>query len=111
MRPGAWTGLIVATDSDVVRKSVTKERWKMVQSKVRWLAEHVNLKDEFLKDNSIGSTDDIEAPPGKIKLKTMERFVGFFVYVSQTYTSFAPYLKDIYVTLNSWHPGRDTDVW
>ena len=34
MRPGAWTGSIVTTDGDVVRKSFTKERWKAVQSKV-----------------------------------------------------------------------------
>ena len=69
------------------------------------------MKNEFLKDNSIGSTNDIQAPPGKINFKTTERFVGFLVYVSQTYTSFVPYLKDMHLTLNSWCLGRDTNGW
>ena len=35
----------------------------------------------------------------------------FFVYVARTYTMFTPYLKGIYLTLNSWRPGRTADGW
>jgi hypothetical protein len=37
--------------------------------------------------------------------------VGFMVYVSMTYTSLIPYLKGIYLTLNSWRPDRDKEGW
>jgi hypothetical protein len=33
------------------------------------------------------------------------------VYVSMTYTSLIPYLKGIYLTLNSWRPDRDKEGW
>ena len=37
--------------------------------------------------------------------------MGFLVYVAGTYTMFTPYLKGIYLTLNSWRPGRTADGW
>jgi hypothetical protein len=33
------------------------------------------------------------------------------VYVSMTYTPLIPYLKGIYLTLNSWKPDRDKEGW
>ena len=78
MRRGAWTGSIGTTDDDVVHKSVTKERWKLVQSKVQWLAEHVDLKDENLTHKPDCRLDKTQAPPGKIKFGITERFVHFF---------------------------------
>ena len=104
-------GLIVKTDGNIVRKLVTNEHWKMVQTKVQWLAEHINFKDEYSKDKVIGSTDKIQAPSGNINFKTTERFVEFLVYVSQTCTSFVSSLKGIYLILNSWRPRRNTDGW
>jgi hypothetical protein len=46
-----------------------------------------------------------------MKLRRKERFVGFVVYVSMTYTSLVPYLKGIYLTLNSWRPDQDEEGW
>ena len=37
--------------------------------------------------------------------------MGFLVYVAGTYTMFTSYLKGIYLTLNSWRPGRTADGW
>ena len=48
---------------------------------------------------------------GKIHYKTTEQLVGFIVYVAQTYTNLFPYLKGIYLTLNSWRKGRDSEGW
>ena len=31
------------------------------------------------------------------------------MYVAQTYSSFVPYLKSIYLTLNSWRSDRDNE--
>ena len=77
MRPGAWTGSIVTTDGDIVRKSVTKERWKAVQSKIQWLAAHVDLREEYLEFESNKVLDETLSSPGKIEFDTTERFVGF----------------------------------
>jgi hypothetical protein len=57
------------------------------------------------------SADKNTAPDGKIHFKTAEQFVGFVVYVSMTYKSLVPYLKGIYLTLNSWRPDRDEFGW
>ena len=46
-----------------------------------------------------------------IHFKTTEKFIRFLVYVAQTYTSLVPYLKEIYLTLNSWRNGRDAEGW
>ena len=51
------------------------------------------------------------SPEGEIPFKQLERIVGFLVYVSQTYTCMVPYLKGIYLTLNSWRNGCDKDGW
>ena len=83
----------------------------MVQRKVRWLAGHVDLKDKYSTHKPVGRSDETQAPLGKIKFATIERFVGFLVYVSQTYTSVVSYLKSTYLTLNSWRPGRNTEGW
>ena len=33
------------------------------------------------------------------------------MYVALTYTPMVPYLKGIYLTLNSWRQGRDDEGW
>ena len=52
-----------------------------------------------------------DCPDGQIPFKQLERIVGFLVYVSQTYTCMVPYLKGIYLTLNSWQHGCDKEGW
>ena len=91
-RPGAWTGSVVTSNGKSMCKSVKKERWTKVQSKVRWLAQHVGLWDAHSSPEA-------------------ERFLSFLVYIARTYTMFVSYLKGIYLTLNSWRPGRTADGW
>jgi hypothetical protein len=57
------------------------------------------------------SAEKNTAPDGKIYFKTTEQFLGFVVYVSMTYKSLVPYLKGIFLTLNSWQPDRDEFGW
>ena len=71
----------------------------------------MDLRDKYSEPESTKFSDETLVSPGKIEFDTTERFVGFLVYVSQTYTSFVPYLKGIYLTLNSWRPGRNSDGW
>ena len=113
--PGAWAGATVSSDGEVVKKGVTKERWEKVKLKVRWIADQIGLSDSFSPvdygDLNDRRDESGECPQGCIHYKTMESFVGFLVYVSMTYTSMVPYLKGIYLTLNSWREGRDREGW
>ena len=64
------------------------------QSKVRWLAHHVGLSDgRSSLEEDVATSPDREPPPDLIHFKTMEKFVGFLVYVAGTYTMFVLYLK------------------
>ena len=79
-RPGAWVGSVVSTDGPVVMKGVTKEQWKKVQDKVRWLGKHAGLSDKYSSTNckSLGESKG-PRPGGKIHSKTTERYVEFLV--------------------------------
>ena len=113
--PGAWAGATVSSNGDVVKKGVTKERWEKVKLKVRWIADQMGLSDSFSPDDYGAMNDRRDesgtCPSGSIHYKTTESYVGFLVYVSMTYTSMVPYLKGIYLTLNSWREGRDAEGW
>ena len=52
-----------------------------------------------------------EPPSGHIHFKTSKSISGFIVYVAQTYPALMPYMKGIYLTLNSWRPQRDEEGW
>ena len=72
----------------------------------------MNYSDKFTPE----SFDNISAEchssdVNLIHFKTTEKLVGFIVYVCQTYKYLVPYLKGIYLTLNSWRGGRDNDGW
>jgi hypothetical protein len=43
--------------------------------------------------------------------KTLEKQRGFLVYVTRTYPALVPFLKGIHLTVDSWHPNRDSDGW
>lgn len=67
MRPGAWKGLVVTTDGETECNFFTKERWKIVQGKMWWLAKHVDLSDEYSLSKLRKITEDKgQAPPEKI---------------------------------------------
>ena len=111
-RPGAWAGSIISSDTAQVTKSVTQERWDKIRRKIRWLGREAGLSDEFtVVDPEKVELDRSTARDGMIHFKTTERLVGFVVYAAQTFTAFVPYLKGIYLTLNSWRNGRDRDGW
>ena len=60
------------------------------------------LVDEFTPmEEEVSMEEHQMCPNGEIPFKQSEHIVGFLVYVSQTYTCMVPYLKGIYLTLNS----------
>ena len=111
-RPGAWAGGVITSDRKVVTKSVTQESWVKTRNKIHWLGKQANITDSFTPEtfNDLPA-DATQAPEGSIHYKTTESLVGFIVYVSLTYLSLAPYLKGIYLTLNSWRSGCDKNGW
>ena len=93
-------------------KSVLKDLWCKTQQKVRWIGEYLDMVDEYTSmDDEEATLEHMDCPTGKIPFKQLERTVGFLVYVSQTYTCMVPYLKGIYLTLNSWCHGREETGW
>ena len=112
MKPGAWVGATVSSDKATVRKGVTEERWKKLRTKVWWLARHAGLEVD-IEDHEIDNAMPLRVPQPVdcIHYKTTESIVGFLVYVAMTYRSLMPYLKDIYLSLNSWRKGRDEHGW
>ena len=109
-RPGAWAGSVVSTDNGVVMKSVSQERWEKLRTKIRWINERLDSRLKNTSEDSTGVITEV-CPEGMIQFKELERVVGFLVYVAQTYTSMVPYLKGIYLTLNSWRHGRNDEGW
>jgi hypothetical protein len=111
-RPGAWAGATVMTDGKAVCKGVTKERWVKFQSKLRWIGKQIKLSNEFTKmDDSQMGEDSSESDESVLHFKSLERNVGFIVYAAMTYTPIIPYLKGIYLTLNSWRGNRNKEGW
>jgi hypothetical protein len=83
-----------------------------LQSKIRWIGKQIKLSDGFSKtvDSEMGE-DSTELEESVLHFKSLERNMGFIVFVAMTYTSIIPYLKGIYLTLNSWRRNRNKEGW
>jgi len=90
-KPGAWSGACVETETNGVYKTIAEERWNKTKAHVQQLEDWCELDD--------------------LPRKELERIRGHLVYVSLTYTIFAPYLKGVHLTLESWREDRDNEGW
>ena len=119
-KPGAWAGSVIVTLQGVF-KGVTQERWEKTQQRIRCIGKALGLRDEYTNDEEI---DELMAkmdarggdvPEGDVgqflHFKALESATGFLIYVAMTYPSLKPYLKGLYLTLNSWRPNRDHHGW
>lgn len=103
---------VVITNGDVVTNSVKKKQLEKIREKVRRLVLQAWLRDRFTQDHLPEYDEDvISQDENLIHFKTTTKLLGFVVYVVQTYTSLVPYLKGIYLTLNSWQKGQDREGW
>ena len=92
----------MSSDGDIVTKSVTQERWNKTRDKIRWIAKQGGIIELFTPTEFEGVSTEVTSDEfGKIHFQTLESFVGFIVYVAQTHSSLVPYLKSIYLTMNS----------
>ena len=44
-------------------------------------------------------------------LKDMEQKTGFLVHLAMAYPLIVPFLRGLYLEMNSWRPGRNQDGW
>ena len=93
---GAWTGTIFRIDPDVISKSVSQEKWDRGRAIV------LNLKEKC-----DGSSD---GRPDLVR-KELEKVTGFLNHLAMTFDDINPFLKGLYLTLNSWRPNRDGEDW
>jgi hypothetical protein len=89
-RAGAWSGVVCHTDNGMVTVLCTQDKWDKVRCYISDLILMQQSSNTFVH-------------------KDLERIRGFLIYVIKTYPSFAPYLKGIHLTLDSWWPQRGAD--
>ena len=95
-KPGAWAGAVFQIDPDKIIKTVTQEKW----DKARRIIAELLAECVLAEDNR-----------PTLHYKELESKVGFLMHLGMTFDSFVPFLKDIYLTLNSWRPQRDENGW
>lgn len=96
-QPGAWSGSIsLSIPNQGLYVKVSMEKWIRAQNIVRDLLSYF---DESRK----------ELP--RLNTKSLERGVGFLVHLSMTYPVIIPFLRGLYLTMNSCRPQRDAHGW
>ena len=93
---GAWTGTVFKVGATLITKSVSQEKWERGRGIVEALA------------RIVGSSAD-----GRPLLdrKQLEKETGFMNHLAMTFETISPFLKGLYLTLNSWRNGRDEGDW
>ena len=96
-KAGAWTGTIFRIGGQTITKSVAQAKWDKAREIVKLLVE--------------GCKEAKEGRP-MLDRKDLERSTGFMNHLAMTFEDVTPFLKGLYLTLNSWRPGgRDQDDW
>jgi hypothetical protein len=103
-------GAVIISNETGVYKLVTDVWWKNTRCKIRWFASHAGLAAAYGNDDK-QAKDRKDCPFGHVPHMTAKLYRGFLVYILLTYGAMVPYLKGIYLTLDSWLPGRDEDGW
>ncbi len=94
-RPGAWAGAMCFSEKgEGLYVTCSQEKWDKGKRLVEELYKLVVEEKKKTLDRSI-----------------LEKHVGFLVHLSRTFPALFPYLKGIYLTMESWRLGRDADGW
>jgi hypothetical protein len=93
---GEWVGAIsVAVKGVGLFQTVSEKKWDKAKTMI----------DELLKPFE----DATDRP--MMDHKDLERKTGFLVHLSMVFEEIAPFLKGLYLTMNSWRKGRKEDGW
>ena len=94
--PGEWTGSItLALEGVGLFVTVSQKKWDKCKTIISSLLElYSSPKDLPMMD-----------------LKDLERKTGFLVHLAMAYPAMMPFLRGLYLTMNSWRSMRDGDGW
>lgn len=81
------------TTKDAVFVTITEEIWLKAKHIINWIKEACHCGIEV------------------IDVKTQESYRCFLIYVCHTYPTINPYLKGVYLSLDSWRPWHSEDAW
>jgi hypothetical protein len=87
--------MLSSADGEII-KSFTQEKWDKGRIIIEWLLDEISQASE-----------DIPT----LNFKSLESAAGYMCQLSMTHEGFRPFLKEIYLTLNSWRSQRDGDGW
>ena len=93
---GAWTGTIFRIGKEAITKSVSQAKW----DKGRGIVLALNTKCQY----------HLHGRP-TLDRKNLESETGFLNHLTMTFDDATPFLKGLYLTLNSWRSHRDGDDW
>jgi hypothetical protein len=91
-RNGACAGNVVYTDHGMDRKFVSQVKWDKGKDMIRWIRHHLSTKQSF-------------------PFKPLLSKTGFLLHLALTYSWLRPFMKGLYLTVNSWRDGRDEEGW
>jgi hypothetical protein len=70
------------------------------------------VRKKWCKANRLlAKLDDLLMESEMVDHKVWGRTQGFLVYVVRTYKPMAPFILGFHLTIDSWRPGRDEEVW
>ena len=94
--PGEWTGSkSVAIPKVGLFVTVSQKKWDKARGII------ASLLDDFESETALR----------EFNLKELEQKVGFLVHLAMAYPLMLPFLRGLYLTMNSWRNGRDANGW
>ena len=94
--PGEWTGSItLALEGVGLFVTVSQKKWDKAKGIISELLNHF---------------DGPKSRPDMI-LKDLERKTGFLVHLAMAFPAMMPFLRGLYLTMNSWRRLRDGEGW
>ncbi len=94
-QPEAWSGaMCFSAQGEGLYVTCSEEKWKQGKSLIESLYQEVVIEKASELDRS-----------------TLGKGVGFLVHLSCTFPALFPYLKGIYLMIESWRLGQDGEGW
>ncbi len=91
--PGAWTGLILHTDTPFPMKSTTQKKWTRFKDGLAWISRYAEGED------------------CTIDTAELRRIAGLGVNVTEVYADARPYLKGMFNAIEAFRSDRDPNGW
>lgn len=94
--PVGWARAVFAILLGQIYITVTQEKWD---------------KGRAIIASWIFKCEDLKTGQLSLNHKELEKQCGFLVHLAMTFPNIMLFLKEVYVTMNSWHPNRGENGW